>query len=714
MKKTITIIAVFVISFALGQQKTVQNQSISDTIQKSTTKKADRLFERMWYKEAAAIYKDAVEKERSKQHKNNRNRKNTSEKTIQYRILLQKTGDAYYFNTDMKNAVVYYDMLIASFIEEVHPEYIFRYAHALQGVGEYRQAKRWMKQFAKRTKNDDIRPENFNQEGVTVEDILNIPPKYTLKNISINTKYSDFGPMYYQDQLVFSSARDTMTYHTRIYHWNEQPFLDMYLGELNALESDVQLIEEFSENINTKFHEATLAFSLNQKKVYFTRNNYDGDLGRDDEGVNHLKLYSADLRYDDYENDEERKKAIENGKYRMDNDSLPRWTNIKELPFNSEEYSVGHPTISVDGKKLYFVSDMPGSIGATDIFVVDILDNDEYSQPKNLGATVNTSGREMFPFITDNTLYFASDGHLGLGGLDVFESDIKEETFQIPINLGAPLNSKLDDFGFILHKDKDKGFVCSNRLEGKGDDDIYSFIVDPTISCTQVVEGVVRNKKTKELIPFATVSLYDQSGKEIQSVLVGEDAAFTFQLNCSTKYLVRGEKQKYSYDEKSITTPKTDVKLNLGLGLDLSMDLNLTPETSPEPIVEFKVGDDIRHILGINIIYFDFDKDFIRSPDATAELQKVILFMKTYPKVHIDVRSHTDSRASDRYNLNLSKRRNKSTIDYIVNVGGIDRNRLTGDGYGETQLVNKCEDGVKCTEAEHDLNRRSEFIITKM
>ena len=704
-------------SFSFAQNQMTNTTVVKDSTEKSTTKKADKLFDRMWYKEAAALYKDAVENEDEKNDRNRKDRrtkKDASKKENQYRVLLQKAGDAYYFNTDMENAVLYYDKLISKYNKEVNPEYIFRYAHALQGIGEYRQAKQWMKEFSKQTKNKDIRPTNFNQEDLTIQDIVNIPPKYTLKNISVNTKYSDFGPMYYQDQLVFSSARDTMTYHTRIYHWNEQPFLDMYLGELNAIESDVEFLEEFSENINTKFHEATLAFSLDEKKVYFTRNNYDGDLGRDDEGINHLKLYSAELRYDRYENDEEQDADLKNNKRRRSNDSIPRWTNIKELPFNSEDYSVGHPTVSVDGKRLYFVSDMPGSIGATDIFVVDILDNDEYSDPKNLGATVNTSGREMFPFITDNAIYFASDGHLGLGGLDVFESKIKDEKFSIPKNLGAPLNSKLDDFGFILHKDKDKGFVCSNREKGKGDDDIYSFVVDPTISCDQLVAGVVRNKKTNELIPFAKVTLYDQSGKEVQSVLVGEDAAFSFQLDCKTRYLVRGEKITYSFDEKGFTTPKTDVTLNLELGLDLGLTLSLTPEVPEEPKIIFKVGDDIRNILGINIIYFDLNKDFIRSPDATAELQKVILFMKTYPNVHIDVRSHTDARSSDAYNLDLSKRRNRSTIDYIVNIGGIDRNRLTGDGYGETQLVNRCKDGVKCSEAEHDLNRRSEFIITKM
>lgn len=686
MKNIIIIILLFTVNFSFAQDRDDRKYEIKDSLENSKTKKADRLFDRMWYKEAAELYKHHVEKE--------------EEENME---LLQKAGDAYYFNTDMENAYIYYDRLVSNFNTSVNPEYIFRYAHTLQGVEKYREAKRWMKEFSKRTKNKDIRPENFSQNQLTVEDILNIPPVYTLKNVSVNTEYSDFGPMYYKDQLVYSSAIDTSNYHTRIYHWNEQPFLNMYLGELNKIQSDVKQIEEFSEEINTQYHEATLAFSLDEKKVYFTRNNYNGDLERDDKGVNHLKLYSAELKYDKDWDEDDRKSPKR--------DSIPYWTNIKELPFNSKEYSVGHPTVSKDGKQLYFVSDMPGAIGATDIFVVDILEDDQYSNPRNLGPTVNTSGREMFPYITEKALYFASDGHLGLGGLDVFESEIKKESFNKPVNLGAPLNSKLDDFGFILNDEGTKGFVCSNRPEGKGDDDIYSFIVDPIVSCNQLVEGVVRNKKTNELIPFAKVTLFDDSGKEIQSVLVKEDAAFSFELDCNTTYLVRGEKVKYSSDEKGITTPETDLKLNLDLGLDLSLDLSLTPD---EPEVVFKVGDDIRHLLGINIIYFDFDKDFIRSPDATAELQKVILFMKTYPNVHIDVRSHTDSRASDSYNYDLSNRRNASTIDYIVNIGGIDRNRLTGKGYGEQQLVNKCKDGVKCTEEEHDLNRRSEFIITKM
>ncbi len=663
MKKIITTIVILIMTASYGQ---------------SSYKKADKYFDKLWYKEAAGLYEAALDKgDLSKE-------------------LLEKAGDANYFNTNMAGACKWYDKLVSNYYSEVNPEYILRYSIALEGTGKYLEAKRWMKEFSKRTKSKDDRSPNFNQKDQTVDDVLSIPAGYLLKNLSINTKNSDFGPMYYNNQLVYSSA-DSTTFHTRVYKWNDQPYLDMFIGEMNELESDVTHLKEFSKELNTRYHEATLAFSPDEKKVYFTRNNYQGKLERDGEGTNHLKLYSAEIV--------------------KEKDSISNWSNIKELPFNSEDYSVGHPTVSTDGKLLYFVSDMPGSIGATDIFVVDVKENDEYSEPRNLGNNINTSGREMFPFITDNTLYLASDGHLGIGGLDVFQSKIKDSVFQEVKNLGAPLNSKLDDFGFIISKDNQKGFVCSNRTTGKGDDDIYSFVrIETEEDCMQEVAGVVKNKKTGELIPQATVTLVDVSSKVIERVLVGNDAAFKFSIDCDSEYKVIAEKIDYSSDSKVFVTPKTDLKLNLDLGLDLGLDLSLEPSRTLDPmpsISNVAIGDDVRFILGIEIIYFDFDKDFIRSPDATADLHKVIALMKYYPSVHIDVKSHTDSRATDAYNDELSARRNKATIDYIVNIGGIDRSRLTGKGYGERELANRCSDGVKCTEAEHDLNRRSEFILIK-
>ena len=659
---------------------------------KSSTPRADKLFKRMWYKEAAALYEREFDK---------LNKVKSNKGTEDYIRLLKKAGDSYYFNTDMENAYRWYDILISDNYSKVDAEYIFRFANTLEGIGKYKESKQWMKEFAKRTKDKDDRSAKFNQEEKTIEDVLNIEPHFTLHNVSVNTEYSDFGTAYYKDKLIYSSAIDSSNFHTRIYEWNKQPFLNMYVGEMNEIESNVQKIDEFSDKLNTKYHEATLAFSPDEKKVYFTRNNYDGKLRRDGEGTNHLKLYSADLVGDDHD------------------EVSSVWRNVKELPFNSEDYSVGHPTISSDGKLLYFVSDMPGSIGATDIFVVDILDNNEineenssgFSKPRNLGPSINTAGREMFPYITDTTLYFASDGHLGLGGLDVFESQLDEQNFLVPVNLGAPLNSKLDDFAFIIKEEENKGFVSSNRTTGKGDDDIYSFVRLPYEGrkqpipvakiCDQAIKGYVSNNITGERISNVTMTLFDETGKELEKTQTDISGAYVFKntLPCSTKYKVEAAKIGYGSKNKPVLTLDVTGETIVPLGLETLNEL-IVEENG---LLKIKIG----------IIYFNLNKSFIRN-DASIELNKIVVLMKQYPNMHIKIESHTDVRNTDAYNLSLSDRRAKSTRDYIISQA-IESNRIeSAIGYGETQLINRCKNGVVCSEAEHQMNRRSEFIITKM
>ncbi|OEK07789.1 flagellar motor protein MotB [Flavivirga aquatica] len=670
MKNTITLLLLFTISISFAQ---------------NSTKRADKLFDIMWYKDAAALYELELNKIERRSSKSN---------DSTYVKLLKRAGDSYFFNTDMENAYKWYDKLISNFYSNVDSEYIFRYAHSLEGIGKYREAKRWMKEFSKRTENKDNRSPKLDQKMITVEDVLDLEPRFILKNVSINTKYSDFGPMYYKDQLVYSSAIDTSNFHTRIYHWNEQPFLNMYLGQLNEIQSDIKPINEFSKNLNTRYHEATLAFSPDETKVYFTRNNYDGDLHRDKKGTNHLKLYSAELLRDE--------------------DDVLTWQNVKELPFNSEDYSVGHPTVSSDGKLLYFVSDMPGSIGGTDIFVVDILETEThneaegsieytgYSKPRNLGDKVNTAGREMFPFITNKALYFASDGHLGLGGLDVYESSIVDSDFQKPINLGGPLNSELDDFGFIINEEKNKGFVCSNRLTGKGDDDIYSFIrLAEEALCEQIIRGNVANSITGERIADVKMTLFSEDGKELETTTTNLNGEYKFKttLNCDTKFNIATSKTGYENREKPVVTLKENGETIVPLGIETLNGLIV----EEDGVLKIKIG----------IIYFDLDKSFVRN-DASIELNKIVMLMAQYPNMVIKIESHTDSRNSDDYNLKLSDRRAKSTRDYIISQG-IESSRIeSAIGFGESQLINNCKDNVKCSETEHQLNRRSEFIIIKM
>ena len=677
MKKSILLLLLFICvnTICIAQQNETYNKN-----EKSSTVKADKLFKNMWYKDAAELYERELKKILKE-----------GDRGDDYIRILKKAGDAYYFNTDMKNANRFYNQLITNQFKNVELEYLFRYSHSLEGIGKYVEAKRWMKEFAKRTKQKDSRSEKYNQETNTIEDILNLEPKFVLNNLSINTKNSDFGPMYYKDKLVYSSAVDSSSYHTRIYHWNEQPFLNMYLGEINESESNVKKISDFSKNLNTIYHEATLAFSPDQKRVYFTRNNYDGSLERDTKGTNHLKLYTAELLTS--------KKGEQT------------WQNVAELPFNSNSYSVGHPTVSSDGKLLYFVSDMPGSIGATDIFVVDIQQNNKdslsvtYSKPRNLGEGINTAGREMFPYITNSSLYFASDGYLGLGGLDVYQSNINDDGFTTPQNLGAPLNSNLDDFSFIIKEDENTGFVSSNRITGKGDDDIYSFVrtslIEEPVVCEQLVYGYVTNTLTGERFSDAVVTLYDQQNKELAKTITNINGVYEFEtvLSCNVAYKVTATQQGYVKKDKPFLTGLETGKTEVPLGLEILNKL-IVKENGQ---LKIKIG----------IVHFDLNKSYIR-PNAAIELDKIVGLMKQYPKMVIKIESHTDSRNTDAYNLSLSDRRAKSTKAYLIK-NGIEASRIdSAKGYGESKILNKCLNGVPCSKAEHELNRRSEFIILKM
>ncbi|WP_298520049.1 OmpA family protein [uncultured Kordia sp.] len=588
--------------------------------------------------------------------------------------LFEKLGNAYYYNADLANASKWYGELF-SLGEEVAPEYYFRYAQALKAEKRYAESDKKMQEFNKLTGND-IRGTKFMNTRNYLDQIAEQSGRFRIENLGVNSPYSDFAPSFYlENNLVFSSARDTGVTKRYKHKWNARPFLDLYGAEV-ADNGSLSNVDKFSGKLNTKYHESTTVFTKDGNTMYFTRNNYyKGKYKKDRKGINKLKIFRATR-----END--------------------RWTNIEELPFNSDLYSVAHPALSVDEKKLYFASDMPGSVGQSDLYVVDINDDGTYGEPKNLGKSINTEARENFPFVSqDNELYFASDGHVGLGGLDIFVMRLDDEE-QIIYNVGEPVNSPVDDFSFIINTKTGKGYFASNRDGGQGDDDIYSFLEIKPIqwSCEQEIAGIVKDNKTNEILTGAQVVLFDKDNKELENTYSDDQGTFRFKalLACDEVYFVRASKKDYTPAE--VLLPKQEEP-----GLRSTV-LLLEKEEVP-----FKVGDDLAKILNIPIIYFDFDKSNIR-PDAAAELEKVVAVMRKYPTLKIDVRSHTDSRGRDAYNKKLSQRRNKSTRDYIVSRG-IDASRLIGAGYGEERLVNQCSNGVKCTEEEHQLNRRSEFIV---
>lgn len=501
--------------------------------------------------------------------------------------------------------------------------------------------------------------------------------EYKVDNLDINTKYEDFGTTFYgKDKIIFSSSRPKPgTILQSKWKENGQPFLDLYEGTINE-DGSISDVKLFSKTLNTKFHEATVSFSPDQKVVYFTRDFFvDKKLQKDDTGLTNLAIMKANVSPDG------------------------QWTDIEPLPFNNAAYSCGHPSVNKDGTKLYFTSDMPGTIGGTDIFVVDILPDGTYGVPKNLGKKINTLGKEMFPHIDkEDILYFSSDSRKeGMGGLDVYAVKIYPNAISDALHLGAPVNSEQDDFAYILKNDTHEGYFSSNRPGGKGDDDIYHFSSSPPlkIECKQWLNGVTKNKKTGEVLPKALVVLFDDKDNEIGSATSDEKGDFKIEMDCDNAYKVVAAKEKFKKDSYSFTTEEDP---------DATVNVTLNLEPIPEVVkVRKKV------IVNINPIYFDFDKANIR-PDAKIELDKVVAIMQKYPDLKIEAGSHTDSRGPAEYNQILSERRAKSTVAYIVSKG-IDASRLITKGYGESQLTNHCDGTVKCTEEEHQQNRRTEFVI---
>jgi len=504
------------------------------------------------------------------------------------------------------------------------------------------------------------------------------PGKHSIKSLNINTKEANFGVALMGDnQIVFASPSEKVTIIKRVWRENNQAYLDLYLGDID---STGQIINKrsLSGEVNRGLHEAMVTFTKDYKTVYFSANNYNDKEKslRSTKGFDNVQLYKADIT------------------------EAGEWINIEKLPFNSDEFQTGLPALNKNETKLYFVSDRPASIGKTDIFVVDINSDGTYGEPKNMGTRINTEEREMFPFISDdNILYFSSQGHAGYGNLDVFASKIFDNTVSVPLNLEQPINSAKDDFAYIIEDAKHTGFFSSNRTDGKGDDDMYSFTEDEElfIECLQTIKGVVRDKDTQELIPGAIVAILDSKGNQLQITASHEDdATYSFDVPCNGLYTLVATNEGYLRKELEVRTVNDLDAPAIVQNIDLSTEFIL-------------VGDEL--LVNIDVIYFDFDKHNIR-PDAADELDKVIEVMNKYPELKIHATSHTDARGPKSYNNRLSKKRAKSSVEYIISKG-IDADRLTSDGLGEEQLVNDCGDGKKCTEEEHQLNRRTNFKVVE-
>ena len=588
--------------------------------------------------------------------------------------LLQKLGNSYYFNADYNEAAETYKKLVNEYSSEVTPEYYFRYAQTLKTLGNYQEADKMMSKFSDAT-TDDNRARVFKEEKDYLDDIEKNSGRYSLNAFAYNSNYSDFAPSFYKDGIIFSSDRDTGNLARYRHTWNSKDFLDLYQVQID--DQNMNAVSKLGNDINTRLHESTSITTKDGQTLYFTRNNYVGGKHvKDEDGIIRLKIYSAKL---------------------IDN----KWSKITELPFNSDSYSVAHPALSTDEKTLFFASDMPGTYGESDIFKTTIGEDGTFSAPENLGTEINTESRETFPFITsEEVLYFASDGHPGLGGLDIFATSIKEKAFNnVIFNVGKPVNSQMDDFTFIFNEESRRGYFASNRPEGHGADDIYSFVENTPIKmeCLKEITGTVKDKISNDVLVGATVMVIDENNEEVLSTITDSEGNYSLSIDCNQGNFVRAKTQGYvpfeEYLEKSDSKPKI---------IDFYLERN---------IVTAGFGDDLAKLLQLSTIYFDFNKFNIRK-DSEVEVEKVIAAMEKYPSLKIKVNSHTDSRGKDSYNMWLSQKRAEATVNYMISKG-IASGRLEKEGFGETKLINKCVNGVQCAAEEHELNRRSEFIILK-
>ena len=618
--------------------------------QTAKQKRAEKSYDQFSFVKAVEQYQKMIEKDINKDY------------------ALRKLGDAYIMLRMPEEALSVYAQVVEQ--PNVPSEYFYYYAQVLRANGEYKESKVWMKKYKEAGNKEDSRVKAFFKEGDLASGIFNSYESYTIATLGLNTEYNEYGAYELDDQILFSSSRDDGVSVVRTYSWDEQPMIAIYSAS-KAGDSFATAIQLEGDVNMHKFHNGSVSFNADATKMYFSRNNHDGNKKiNDDEGTSQMGIYTSEL--------------VEG-----------EWKNVAPISLNNPDYMVYNPSLNSDGTKLYFVSDMPDGFGGTDIYVSDIKEDGSLDTPKNLGSIVNSEGNETFPFVhNEGTLYFSSDGHVGMGLLDVYVTvlDKNDEPVNV-INLGDPINSKKDDFAYYLDTEGFKGYVSSNRNGGVGGDDIYSFKRIPPLRLKGQIFDAINNKP----IAGAKVILARKNGEEIAYFITEEDGSYEHLIERDTDFVLKGSKHKY---------------LPISKGFD-SHGL----EKQKEIIVDLNIGlapiEDVVLLADLETIYFDLDKFNIRT-DAAKELDKVVALMNKYPGMVIRLESHTDSRASDKYNITLSSNRAKSTYEYIISQG-IDVERITKhEGFGESQLINKCSDGVKCSEEEHQLNRRTEFIIIKM
>ncbi|WP_321539641.1 OmpA family protein [Flavobacterium piscinae] len=535
-------------------------------------------------------------------------------------------------------------------------ETYYRYAQMLKAQGKYEEANKQMQSFASKAPNDQ-RAKDFKANPNYLPSLLDKQKKFDIKSLDVNSDKSDFGAVLHQNNLYFTSARNGAR---KNYGWNEEPYLDIYKATYNV-DGTITNAEPVAD-LNSKWHDGPSSLSADGNTIYFSSESFKEKDGYEKDKSINAKLGQVNLY----------KATMANGK----------WSNITQLPFNSNTYSTGNPSLSKDGKTLYFASNRPGSIGGTDIWKVAVNADGSYGEPQNLGSKVNTEGEENFPFVTEDnkTLYFASSGRQGFGGLDVFAYDMtKGES----TNLGKPINSEKDDFAFSLNAEKNIGFLSTNR---SGVDNIY--LATPV--CGVEVITVVTDAKTGKALANAKVAIVDEKKNVIATETSGANGEVAYYVECNKAYTIQASKDGYESNTFAVATSKGEAR---------KVDAALNPI---DVIVTEKE-------IVLNAIFFEFNKSNI-TQEGAFELDKLVQVLQNNKNMVILVKSHTDNRGSEAYNLRLSDARAKSTVQYILSKG-ISKEQISGKGMGETEPKVDCKE--TCGEEQHAQNRRSEFLIVK-
>ncbi|OYU79881.1 MAG: cell envelope biogenesis protein OmpA [Flavobacterium sp. BFFFF1] len=602
--------------------------------QNKDTAAADKLYISLEYVDAAEAYKKLVDDGKGSPY------------------VYSQLAESYYNMFNYKEAAKWYAKVIET---QQEAEVYYKYAQMLKADGKYEEANKQMGTFAAKAPNDQ-RAIEFKKDPNYLPKLRSQQKLYDLKNLNINSDKADFGAVLTNDNhLYFASARSKGR---KKYGWNEEPFLDLYSSVMSGdgVFGEPQPVGE----INSKFHDGPATISADGNTMYFASESFkEKEFVKDKK--NNLRQGQVYIF-----------KATKDGE---------KWGNIKEVSFNNKTYSVSNPSLSKDGKTLYFSSDMPGGQGGIDIWKVAVSGDGTYGTPENLGKKINTEGNESFPSITDdNKLFFSSDGRKGFGGLDVFMIDTDKDNEAK--NVGLPVNSPKDDFAFSFNTAKNIGFFSSNR---DGNDNLY--IATPV--CSVDVITTVKDALTGKALSNASVAILDNKKNIIETKTTNMDGIVVYTVDCDKEYSVQVTND--GYEGNVFPVAKTR-------GGKVDIAANLQPI---EKIID-------KEVVVLNDIFFEFNKSNV-TKEGAYELDKLIQVMVKYPNMEILVKSHTDNRGSDQYNLSLSDRRAKSTVQYILSKG-VSKTRISGKGYGESEPNISCTD---CTEEQHAQNRRSEFLIVK-